>query len=64
MKCTLEDNPYSDKNFQIEFDNIKEIEELKDSLTHMLKYMKICKDEGDDLPPLVYKIKQINNLNK
>ena len=52
MKCRLEDNPYCDKNFQIEFTSIKEIQELRDSLTHMLK----CNEDGEELPPLIYKI--------
>ncbi len=59
MKCRLEDNPYCDKDFQIEFDSISEIENLRDSLTHMLKYMKLCKEDGEELPPLIYRIKEI-----
>lgn len=56
MKCRLEDNPYCDKNFQIEFTSIKEIQELRDSLTHMLKYVNMCNEDGEELPPLIYKI--------
>lgn len=58
MKCRLEDNPYMDENFQIEFSSIKEIENLRDSLTHMLKYFKSCEADGEELPPLIYKIKR------
>ena len=64
MKCRLVDNPYCDKNFQIEFGSVKEIEDLKDSLTHMIKYIKMCQDDGEELPPLIYKITEINNNSK
>lgn len=56
MKCRLIDNPHVDKNFEIEFENLKEIEELRDSLTSMIKYCKMCETDGDDLPQLIYKI--------
>jgi hypothetical protein len=56
MKCRLVDNPYADKNFQIEFESIEEIEELKNSLQSMLKYFVMCKEDGEDTPPLIYKI--------
>lgn len=58
MKCRLEDNPYCDKNFQIEFKDIEELENLRDSLTHMLKYIKMCESDGDEIPPLIYKIQE------
>jgi hypothetical protein len=64
MKCRLVDNPYCDKNFQIEFNSIKELEDLRDSLNHMLKYVKMCQEDGEELPPLVYKITEINNNSK
>jgi uncharacterized membrane protein len=65
MKCRLNDNPYADKNFQIEFNSIKEIEELRDSLTSMIKYFNICKNENEDIPELIYRIKnKKNNLKK
>jgi len=64
MKCRLVDNPYCDKNFQIEFSSIKELEDFRDSLNHMLKYVKMCQDDGEELPPLVYKITEINNNSK
>jgi hypothetical protein len=64
MKCRLVDKPYCDANFQIEFSNIKELEGLRDSLNHMLKYVKMCQQEGDELPPLIYKIKELNNNTK
>ena len=64
MKCRLEDNPYCDKNFQIEFASAKEIEDLRDSLNHMIKYIKMCQEDNEDLPPLIYRIKEINNSNK
>lgn len=57
MKCRLIDNPYVDKNFEIEFESINEIEELRNSLTSMIKYFTICKEDGEELPPLIYKIK-------
>lgn len=63
MKCRLVDNPYCDKNFQIEFTSIKELEELKDSLNHMLKYVKMCQEDGEELPPLIYKITEIKDKN-
>jgi len=56
MKCRLVDNPYADKNFQIEFESIEEIEELKNSLVSMIKYFNMCKSDGEELPPLIYKI--------
>ena len=59
MKCRLEDEAYCDKNFQIEFDTVKQIEELRDSLTHMIKYVKICQVEGDEIPPLIYRITEV-----
>ena len=58
MKCRLEENPYADKNFQIEFETIRELEDLRDSLTQMLKYFKMCEADGEDIPPLVYKIQE------
>ena len=63
MKCRLVDNPYCDKNFQIEFTSIKELEELKDSLNHMIKYVKMCQEDGEELPPLIYKITEIKDKN-
>lgn len=57
MKCRLFDNSYVDRNFQIEFNSIEEIEELRDSLTSMIKYYKICKEDGEEIPNLVYRIK-------
>ena len=50
MKCRLIDNPHVDKNFQIEFDNIKEIEEFRNSLNSMIKYFNMCKEDGEELP--------------
>jgi hypothetical protein len=58
MKCLLEGNPYSDRNFQIEFDSVRELEELRDSLTHMLKYYIMCEADGESVPPLIYKIQE------
>jgi len=56
MKSRLADNPYADKNFQIEFDSLSELEEFRDSLTSMIKYYTSCKEDGEELPPLIYKI--------
>ena len=56
MKCRLGDNPYCDKNFQIEFSTVKEIEQLRDSLTSMIKYINMCIEDGEEIPPLIYKI--------
>lgn len=56
MKSRLVDNPYADKNFQIEFDSLQELEEFRDSLTSMIKYYTMCKTDGEELPPLIYKI--------
>ena len=58
MKCRLEKNPYVDKNFQIEFESITEIEELRNSLTSMIKYFSMCKDDGEEIPELIYRIKE------
>ena len=62
MKCRLEDEAYCDKNFQIEFDSLKQIEELKDSLTHMIKYIKLCQEYGDEIPPLIYRITEVETI--
>jgi hypothetical protein len=64
MKCRLIDNPHVDKNFQIEFDNIKEIEEFRNSLNSMIKYFNMCKEDGEELPELIYKITNIKTLKK
>lgn len=64
MKCRLVDKPYCDKNFQIEFENIKELENLRDSLNHMLKYIRMCESDGDEIPPLIYKIQEKTNNSK
>lgn len=58
MKCRLLDNQYADKNFQIEFDSISELEDLKSSLSSMIKYFNMCKADGEKLPPLLYKISE------
>jgi uncharacterized protein YdeI (YjbR/CyaY-like superfamily) len=58
------DNSHCDKNFQIEFDNIKELEELKNSLSQMLKYMRMCESDGEELPPLIYKIQEKSKNSK
>jgi hypothetical protein len=57
------DNSYADKNFQIEFESIEEIENLRDSLSSMLKYYKICESDGEKIPELIYKIKE-NKVSK
>lgn len=66
MKCRLVDNPYVDKNFQIEFDSIEELEELRNSFNSMIKYYNMCKSDGEEIPPLTYKIetKLSNSKNK
>ena len=64
MKCRLLNNAHCDKNFQIEFDNLKELEELKESLNHMIKYVKMCQEDGEELPPLIYKITQVKKPSK
>jgi hypothetical protein len=61
MKCRLEDESYCDKNFQIEFDTVKQIEELRDSLTHMIRYIKLCQSDGDEIPPLIYRITELES---
>jgi hypothetical protein len=63
MKCRLNDNPYCDINFQIEFKSIDEIEHLRDSLNSMIKYVKICIEDGDEIPPLIYKISEEKKTN-
>jgi hypothetical protein len=63
MKCRLNDNPYCDINFQIEFKSIAEIEHLRDSLNSMIKYVNICIEDGDELPPLIYKISEEKKTN-
>jgi hypothetical protein len=65
MKCRLEDKPYCDENFQIEFESVDDLEDLRDSLTSMLKYIKMCIADGEEHPPLIYKInRQTFKLNK
>jgi hypothetical protein len=64
MKCRLVDKPYCDENFQIEFSSIKELEELKESLKHMLNYVRMCEQDGEEIPPLIYKIAKISNKSK
>ena len=64
MKCRLIDNPHVDKNFQIEFENIEEIEEFRNSLNSMIKYFNICKEDGEELPELIYKITNVKTLKK
>ena len=64
MKSRLVDKPYCDENFQIEFSSIKDLEDLKDSLNHMLKYVKMCESEGEEIPPLIYKITKITKNSK
>jgi hypothetical protein len=61
MKCRLVDNPYCDKNFQIEFTSIKEIEQLRNSLSSMIKYINMCIEDGDEIPPLIYKINEVKS---
>lgn len=61
MKCRLKSNSYCDKNFQIEFDSVSELEDLVSSLSHMLKYIKICKEDGEEIPSLIYQINEITN---
>jgi hypothetical protein len=61
MKCRLVDNPHVDKNFEIDFESLQEIEEFRDSLNAMIKYCKMCERDGDDLPQLVYKITNKKN---
>jgi hypothetical protein len=64
MKCRLIDNPHVDKNFQIEFENIEEIEEFRNSLNSMIKYFNICKEDSEELPELIYKITNVKTLKK
>ena len=64
MKCRLIDNPHVDKNFQIEFANIEEIEEFRNSLNSMIKYFNICKEDSEELPELIYKITNVKTLKK
>ena len=56
MVCTLTKSKESDKNFQIEFKNLSELESLCDSLESMLVYYEQCKKDGETLPELVYRI--------
>ena len=62
MKCRLDKNPYVDKNFQIEFESISEIEELRNSLSSMIKYFSMCKDDGEPIPDLTYRITEKETL--
>ena len=64
MKCQLHKNSHSDKNFQIEFDSIDELENLRNSLTQMIKYVKMCQADDEEIPPLVYQIRELNTPNK
>lgn len=63
MKCRLELNSYCDENFQIEFKNITELKDLHKSLGSMIMYYELCKEDGEEIPDLVYKIKD-NLKNK
>lgn len=60
MRCRLELNSYCDENFQIEFKNISELKDFHKSLGAMIRYYELCKEDGEEIPPLIYKIK--NNL--
>lgn len=60
MRCRLELNSYCDEDFQIEFKNIDELKDFRDSLTAMIRYYELCKEDGEEIPDLIYKIK--NNL--
>jgi hypothetical protein len=64
MKCRLVDNPYVDKNFQIEFESIDEITDLRNSLNSMIKYFTLCKEDGEELPDLIYKIQDKKSTPK
>jgi hypothetical protein len=58
MKCRLQDNPYCDSSFQIEFKSVDEIKDLRDSLSSMIKYINLCIEDKEEIPPLVYKISE------
>ena len=60
MKCRLETNDYCDEDFQIEFNSLTEIKDLRDSLSAMVTYIEMCEEDGDTIPDLIYRIK--NNL--
>lgn len=64
MKCRLVDNPYVDKNFQIEFESIDEITEFRNSLNSMIKYFTLCKEDGEELPELIYRISDKKSTSK
>ena len=54
MECKLCGK--TSKDFEIEFETIEELEELRNSLTAMLRYAKVCESDGEK-PVLLYKIK-------
>ena len=54
MECKLSGK--TSKDFEIEFETIEELEELRNSLTAMLRYAKVCESDGEK-PVLLYKIK-------
>jgi hypothetical protein len=60
MKCRLQNKSRCDEDFQIEFESLSELKDLKNSLNAMIKYIVLCKKDGEELPELVYRIK--NNL--
>lgn len=61
MKCKLQENKYTDSNFEIRFTDIDELENLRNSLTSMIKYFRMCQEDGEELPELVYRIKDKKN---
>lgn len=57
MKCRLENKSHCDDNFQIEFKSLDEIKDLSNSLIAMIKYIELCKQDGESSPELIYRIK-------
>jgi len=60
MKCRLQNKSRCDEDFQIEFESLSELKDLKNSLDAMIKYIVLCKKDGEESPELIYRIK--NNL--
>lgn len=56
MKCRLKNKSHCDKDFQIEFNTLSELKSLSDSLSSMIKYIEMCKTDGEEIPELIYRI--------
>lgn len=56
MKCRLKNNQHCDEDFQIEFNTLDELKSLSESLSSMIKYIELCKEDKEEMPELIYRI--------